>query len=121
MASKLQIITEMFNREILKVAGSYEDWTSFLRCASNNFKYDFADQVLIYAQRPDATACAEIEVWNKRMNRWVNRGATGIALLDYSGNSQKLRYVFDVSDTNSYYGYEVPRWKVKERDRKSVV
>ena len=115
MASKLQIITEMFNREILKVAGSYEDWTSFLRCASNNFKYDFADQVLIYAQRPDATACAEIEVWNKRMNRWVNRGATGIALLDYSGNSQKLRYVFDVSDTNSYYGYEVPRWKVKER------
>ena len=115
MARKLQIITEMFNREILKVAGSYEDWTSFLRCASNNFKYDFADQVLIYAQRPDATACAEIEVWNKRMNRWVNRGATGIALLDYSGNSQKLRYVFDVSDTNSYYGYEVPRWKVKER------
>lgn len=115
MASKLQIITEMFNREILKVAGSYEDWTSFLRCASNNFKYDFADQVLIYAQRPDATACAEIEVWNKRMNRWVNRGATGIALLDYSGNSQKLRYVFDVSDTNSYYGYEVSRWKVKER------
>ena len=115
MASKLQIITEIFNREILKVAGSYEDWTSFLRCASNNFKYDFADQVLIYAQRPDATACAEIEVWNKRMNRWVNRGATGIALLDYSGNSQKLRYVFDVSDTNSYYGYEVPRWKVKER------
>ena len=115
MASKLQIITEMFNREILKVAGSYEEWTSFLRCASNNFKYDFADQVLIYAQRPDATACAEIEVWNKRMNRWVNRGATGIALLDYSGNSQKLRYVFDISDTNSYYGYEVPRWKVKER------
>ena len=115
MASKLQIITEMFNREILKVAGSYEDWTSFLRCASNNFKYNFADQVLIYAQRPDATACAEIEVWNKRMNRWVNRGATGIALLDYSGNSQKLRYVFDVSDTNSYYGYEVPRWKVKGR------
>ena len=115
MASKLQIITEMFNREILKVAGSYENWTSFLRCASNNFKYDFADQVLIYAQRLDATACAEIEVWNKRMNRWVNRGATGIALLDYSGNSQKLRYVFDVSDTNSYYGYEVPRWKVKER------
>lgn len=115
MASKLQIITEMFNREILKVAGSYEDWTSFLRCASNNFKYDFTDQVLIYAQRPDATACAEIEVWNKRMNRWVNRGATGIALLDYSGNCQKLRYVFDVSDTNSYYGYEVPRWKVKER------
>ncbi len=74
MASKLQIITEMFNREILKVAGSYEDWTSFLRCASNNFKYDFADQVLIYAQRPDATACAEIEVWNKRMNRWVKKG-----------------------------------------------
>lgn len=115
MASKLQIITELLNSEVSKVAENYENWTSFLKCASNNFKYGFTDQILIYAQRPDATACAEIGVWNDKMNRWVNRGATGIALIDYSGNGQKLRYVFDVSDTNSFYGYEVSRWKVKER------
>lgn len=115
MASKLQIITELLNSEVSKVAENYENWTFFLKCASNNFKYGFTDQILIYAQRPDATACAEIGVWNDKMNRWVNRGATGIALIDYSGNGQKLRYVFDVSDTNSFYGYEVPRWEVKKR------
>ena len=115
MASKLQIITAMFNDEVGKVTSNLDNWTSFLRTASNNFKYNFVEQVLIYAQRPDATACAEIGFWNDKMHRWVNRGATGIALFDYSGSYQKLRYVFDVSDTNSFYGYEVPRWEVKDR------
>ena len=115
MASKLQIITAMFNDEVGKVTNSLDNWTSFLRTASNNFKYNFVEQMLIYAQRPDATACAEIGFWNDKMHRWVNRGATGIALFDYSGSYQKLRYVFDVSDTNSFYGYEVPRWEVKDR------
>ncbi len=114
MASKLQIITAMFNDEVGKVTNSFDNWTSFLRTASNNFKYNFHDQLLIYSQRPDATACAEIGFWNEKMNRWVNRGAKGIALFDYSGNNQKLRYVFDVSDTNSFYGYEVPHWEVKD-------
>mgnify|MGYP001217304593 CR=1 FL=1 len=120
MASKLQIITAMFNDEISKVTNSYENWTSFLKTASNNFKYNFIEQVLIYAQRPDATACAEIGVWNEKLNRWVNRGATGIALFDYSGSYQKLRYVFDVSDTNSRQGLEVPRWEVKESYKEEV-
>ncbi|MGN0467303.1 MAG: hypothetical protein ACI4GY_01085 [Acutalibacteraceae bacterium] len=120
MASKLQIITAMFNDEISKVTNSYENWTSFLKTASNNFKYNFIEQVLIYAQRPDATACAEIGVWNEKLNRWVNRGATGIALFDYSGSYQKLRYVFDVSDTNSRKGLEVPRWEVKESYKEEV-
>ena len=115
MASKLDIITAMFNNEVGKVTSNLDNWTSFLRTASNNFKYDFHEQILIYSQRPDATACAEICFWNDKMHRWVNRGATGIALLDYSGSNQKLRYVFDVSDTNSFYGYEVPRWEVKGR------
>ena len=115
MASKLQIITAMFNDEVGKVTNSLDNWTSFLRTASNNFKYNFVEQILIYSQRPDATACAEIGFWNDKMHRWVNRGATGIALFDYSGSYQKLRYVFDVSDTNSFYGYEVPRWEVKDR------
>ncbi len=115
MASKLQIITAMFNDEVGKVTSNLDNWTSFLRTASNNFKYNFVEQILIYSQRPDATACAEIGFWNDKMHRWVNRGATGIALFDYSGSYQKLRYVFDVSDTNSFYGYEVPRWEVKDR------
>ena len=115
MASKLQIITAMFNDEVSKVTSNLDNWTSFLRTASNNFKYNFVEQMLIYTQRPDATACAEIGFWNEKMHRWVNRGATGIALFDYSGSYQKLRYVFDVSDTNSFYGYEVPRWEVKDR------
>ena len=114
MASKLQIITAMFNEEVGKVTNSFDNWTSFLRTASNNFKYNFYDQLLIHSQRPDATACAEIGFWNEKMNRWVNRGAKGIALFDYSGNNQKLRYVFDVSDTNSFYGYDVLRWEVKD-------
>ena len=115
MASKLDIITAMFNNEVGKVTSNLDNWTSFLRTASNNFKYNFVEQILIYSQRPDATACAEIGFWNEKMHRWVNRGATGIALFDYSGSYQKLRYVFDVSDTNSFYGYEVPRWEVKDR------
>ncbi len=115
MASKLQIITAMFNDEVGKVTSNLDNWTSFLKTASNNFKYNFVEQMLIYAQRPDATACAEIGFWNEKMHRWVNRGATGIALFDYSGSYQKLRYVFDVSDTNSFYGYEVTRWEVKDR------
>lgn len=114
MASKLQLVTQLLESEKSKVAGSYDKWTYFLRTASNNFKYGFNDQILIHAQRPDATACAEIGFWNEKMNRWVNRGAKGIALIDHSGNGQKLRYVFDVSDTNSFYGYEVTRWKVKD-------
>ncbi len=114
MASKLQIITAMFNDEVGKVTSNLDNWTSFLRTASNNFKYNFVEQILIYSQRPDATACAEIGFWNDKMHRWVNRGATGIALFDYSGSYQKLRYVFDVSDTNSFYGYEVPKWEVKD-------
>ena len=68
---------------------------------SRNYKYDFADQVLIHAQRPDASACAEYDVWTERMGRYVRRGAKGIALVDYSGDAPRLRYVFDVSDTGA--------------------
>lgn len=68
---------------------------------SRNYKYDFADQILIHAQRPDASACAEYDVWTGRMGRYVRRGARGIALVDYSGDAPRLRYVFDVSDTGA--------------------
>ena len=115
MASKLQIVTAVFNDEVNKATESQQNWTSFLRTAANNFKYSFPDQILIYAQKPEATACAEIGFWNEKFNRWVNRGATGIALLNFTGNNPKLRYVFDVSDTNSRQNIEIPSWKVEER------
>ena len=115
MASRLQIITALFNDEVLYVTQSQDNWKAFLKTAANNYKYSFPDQLLIYAQRPDATACAEIELWNERFNRWVNRGSTGIALFDYSGSYQKLKYVFDVSDTNSFYGNKIKLWKAEQR------
>ena len=77
----------------------WESWTDYLTTASRLYKYSFADQLMIYAQRPDATACADFDIWNNRMNRYVRRGAKGIALLDESGGFPRLHYVFDVSDT----------------------
>ena len=115
MSGKYEYITGIYNYQIQKVTASFEDWKAFLKTASNNYKYNFGEQLLIYAQKPEATACAEIGFWNEKMQRWVNRGASGIALFDYASGRQRLRYVFDVSDTNSFYGYEVPRWEVKER------
>lgn len=87
MASKLQIITATYENEVIDCASSNAKWTAFLSVAAKNYKYSFQDQVLIYAQRPDATACAEISFWNERMNRWVNKGAKGIALLDNKGDT----------------------------------
>ncbi len=115
MASKLQIVTAVFNDEVIKATENKQNWTSFLRTAANNYKYSFPDQILIFAQKPEATACAEISFWNEKFNRWVNRGATGIALLNHSSTYPKLRYVFDVSDTNSRQNIEVPSWQVEER------
>ena len=77
----------------------WESWTDYLTTASRLYKYSFAEQLMIYAQRPDATACAEYDVWNNKMNRYVRRGSKGIALLDESSGYPRLHYVFDVSDT----------------------
>lgn len=115
MASKYQYITGMFNEQIAGLTQNQDTWTSFLKTAANNYKYNFIEQTLIYSQRPDATACAEIETWNEKFNRWVNKGAKGIALFDSSAAYPRLRYVFDVSDTNSFYGNEVELWKAEKR------
>ena len=85
---------------------------SFLECAAMNYKYPFNDQVLIYAQRPEAVACAKIEAWNKQVGRWVNRGAKGIALLSEDNGYTNLRYVFDIADTNSKFGKSFRLWSV---------
>lgn len=82
MASKFQFITELYSRTLTKLTGDYESWTGFLRAACYNYKCPFDEQVLIYAQRPNATAVLELEKWNKQFGRWVNTGATGIAVMD---------------------------------------
>jgi len=93
---------------------------SFLITAANNYKYSFADQILIYAQKPTATACAEIEIWN-RLGRWVNKGTKGITLLVDRNIPYKLRHVFDIADTNSRYGNEVKLWAMKDEYADQVV
>lgn len=121
MPSKLQITSAGLQQEKIEAAKTDENWMAFLRTAANNYKYSFNDQMLIYAQKPNATACAEIGFWNDRMNRWVNKGAKGIALIDTGGTQPKLRYVFDVSDTNSRYGYEIRLWQAEERFQPDIV
>ena len=103
MASKLQNISALSN-EIGKSLADYENWTAFLKSAAWQYKYPFQDQILIYAQRPDATACASIDVWNKKLKAWINRGSKGIALLREGDRGKYLDYVFDISDTHSNNG-----------------
>ena len=99
MPSKTQEYLELANRTANGITRYWEHWTDYLTTASRLYKYSFTDQLMIYAQRPDATACASFDIWNNRMNRYVRRGSKGIALLDESSGFPRLHYVFDVSDT----------------------
>ena len=99
MPSKLQSYTQMAEQVAAGLTGSYLRWTAFLTTAARLYKYPFPEQMMIFAQRPDATACAEYDLWNNTMGRYVRRGSKGIALLDDSGDRPRLKYVFDVSDT----------------------
>jgi len=104
-----------------QITGSYRGWTGFLTTAARLYKYPYAEQVMIHAQRPDATACAEYDFWNEKMGRYVRRGSKGIALIDSSGERPRLRYVFDVSDTG---GREFPKsrylWEYREEHADAV-
>ena len=99
MPSKTEEYLALAQRTANGLTRYWESWTDYLTTASRLYKYPFADQLMIYAQRPDATACADFDIWNNRMNRYVRRGAKGIALLDESSGFPRLHYVFDVSDT----------------------
>ena len=114
MASKAQRIFELM-QETQKSLSEPDNWTAFLRTAAWQYKYPFEDQVLIYAQRPDAAACASMEVWNKRMHRWINKGSKGIALLRENGGHYGLEYVFDVADTRDRYNRELRLWQYDEK------
>ena len=99
MPSKTEEYLALAQRTANGLTRYWESWTDYLTTASRLYKYPFADQLMIYAQRPDATACAEFDIWRNRMNRYVRRGSKGIALLDESSGFPRLHYVFDVSDT----------------------
>ena len=101
MASVLQQYSQLADFTATQITGSYQNWTDFLTTAARLYKYPYHEQLMIYAQRPDATACADYDLWNKRMGRYVRRGAKGIALVDHSGDAPKLKYVFDVADTRT--------------------
>ena len=121
MASKLKLISELYEETIENVSSESENWRLFLKCASMNYKYNFSEQLLIYAQKPNAVACAELETWNKDLKRWVNKGAKGIALLNDDNGYLKLRYVFDVSDTHSKYGKKIALWRVNKVYEEQVI
>ena len=99
MPSKYQEYRQMADTAERQLTSSYKSWTQFLRTAAQLYKYPYNEQVMIHAQRPNATACAEYDFWNKKMGRFARRGSTGIALIDTSGQKPQLRYVFDVADT----------------------
>ena len=121
MAIKLQRISELMEQTVRQVTDKQDTWANFLKTAVRLYKYPFEEQILIYAQRPDATACASIDLWNRQMRRWVNRGAKGIALLDNSAGRTTLRYVFDVSDTHSLDRVPFRLWNMKKAHQQQVI
>ena len=120
MPRKDEFLSQLLSSKTQEIVSSPRNYTAFLQTAAQNYKYRFQEQVLIHAQRPDATACAEIGVWN-RLGRWVNRGATGIALLRDPNLPYRIRYVFDVSDTNSRENREISLWQMKPEYESEVM
>ena len=122
MASKFQFITELYSRTLTKLTGDYESWTGFLRSACYNYKCPFDEQVLIYAQRPDATAVLELEKWNRQFGRWVNAGATGIAVMDEAHGKGWLKHYFDITDTHATrISRPVPIWSMEPAYTEPVI
>ena len=123
MAAKYQLITELYRRTGKTVTRNPQAWQSFLSSACRNYKCRFDEQLLIYAQRPDAVAVARMETWNRQFKRWVNKDSKGIAVFDPKGRRNTLKYYFDVSDTHEgYYGSRpVPIWQMNERYEQAVI
>jgi len=121
LPTKFQLITELYDQTVQNVTRSYESWTGFLRAACYNYKCPFDEQILIYAQRPDATAVLEMERWNRRFGRWVNRGAKSIAVFSDDGQNC-LKLYFDVSDTHaSRFARPLPIWTMQPAFEPEVI
>ena len=122
MMTKTAYYMQMAQEAAAQITGSKEQWTAFLTTSARLYKYPFAEQLMIYKQRPEATACAEYDLWNDRMNRYVKRGSKGIALLDMRGEQPKLRYVFDVADTGERKNSRpVQLWKMNAEHEQSII
>lgn len=123
MSTKYQMYSQLAKQQTEQVTKNYDNWTGFLKTTARLYRYSFADQLMIHAQRPDATTCAPIETWNSPMNRWVRRGAKGIALLDDTGSRPGLRYVFDVSDTEpaGVNALSPLLWELREEHHRPVM
>jgi len=122
LASKFQFITELYSRTLIRLTGDYESWTGFLRSACYNYKCPFDEQVLIYAQRPNATAVLELEKWNRQFGRWVNAGATGIAVMDEAHGKGRLKHYFDITDTHATrISRPVPIWSMEPAYTEPVI
>ena len=116
MPTKAEMYAQMAEKVAVQLTGSWQEWAGFLTTAARLYKYPYHEQLMIYAQRPDATACAEYDLWNDRMGRYVRRGSKGIALVDDSGDRPRLRYVFDISDTGTREHSRTPwLWQLEER------
>ena len=121
MPSKAEFYRQMAEQVSTRLVGSWKEWTAFLTTAARLYKYPFHEQMMIYAQRPDATACAEYDLWNEKMGRYVRRGSKGIALVDDSGDRPRLRYVFDISDTGTRPNSRTPwLWQLEEQHKGPV-
>lgn len=121
MPTKLQTYSQIAEATAKQITVGYTDWTAFLKTAARLYKYPYHEQLMIYAQRPEATACAEYDFWNERMGRYVRRGSKGIALIDLTGEQPKLRYVFDISDTGGRNNsLSVNLWKYQPEHEQAV-
>ena len=122
MPTKAEQYAQMADQVARQLTGSWQEWADFLTTAARLYKYPFHEQMMIYAQRPDATACAEYDLWNNRMGRYVRRGSKGIALVDDSGDRPRLRYVFDISDTGTREHSRTPwLWTLNEEHTAPVM
>ena len=122
MPTKAEQYAQMADQVARQLTGSWQEWAGFLTTAARLYKYPFHEQMMIYAQRPDATACAEYDLWNNRMGRYIRRGSKGIALVDDSGDRPRLRYVFDISDTGTREHSRTPwLWTLNEEHTAPVM
>lgn len=121
MQNKLHAYRQMADHVALQITGSHQSWLAFLQTAARLYKYPYNEQVMIHAQRPNATACAEYDFWNEKWGRYVRRGSKGIALIDASGDRPKLKYVFDVADTGTRESSRTVRlWELRPEHLGSV-
>lgn len=121
MENKLEKVTRLYEETLADMSGNWTNWASFLTTAARLYKYPFDEQVMIYAQRPDATACASFDLWNDRMGRYIRRGSAGIALVDSTAGTPHLHYVFDIADTATLRHSRSPWvWELDERHADAV-